>query len=103
MPAVFAANREALVASLDNAVRAVRDDGAGRDLAAATAHGYDGVAQQLRDARPDLADADVEAVAKLDYALVQSLGLMWLLNPDALPTGDELARAVAVIAETSAD
>ena len=44
------------------------------------------------------ATEQVDAVAKLDFALVQSLGILWLLAPDRLPSGDELARAVAVIA-----
>jgi len=30
--------------------------------------------------------------------LVQSLGLLWIISPDSLPTGEELARAVAAIA-----
>nr|WP_274636778.1 TetR/AcrR family transcriptional regulator [Microbacterium bovistercoris] len=102
MPEIFAANREALLASLENAVRVLRDGTTGRELAAATGQGYAGMAEQLRAARPELTDADVEAVAKLDYVLVQSLGILWLMSPDAIPTGDELARAVAVIAATPA-
>ncbi|UUT36735.1 hypothetical protein [Microbacterium elymi] len=102
MPEIFAANREALLASLENAVRVLRDGTTSRELAAATGQGYAGMAEQLRAARPELADADVEAVAKLDYVLVQSLGILWLMSPDAIPTGDELARAVAVIAATPA-
>jgi len=102
MPEVFTAHRETLLASLENAARALRSDDGARGLAEATAHGHQGVADALRAARPELSDADVEAVAKLDYALAQSLGLLWLLSPDAVPTGDELARAVAVIAKTGA-
>lgn len=100
IPEVFAANREALLASLENAVRVLRDSDTGEELAAATGHGYEGVAERLRAARPELDEADVDAVAKLDYALVQSLGVLWLLSPESLPTGDVLARAVAVIAAT---
>ena len=98
MPEVFAANRETLLASLENAVRVLRDGEASRELALATGEGYAGIAEHLRAARPGLDDADVDAVAKLDYVLVQSLGILWLMSPDAIPTGDELARAVAVIA-----
>ena len=102
MPEVFAAHRQTLLASLENAVRMLRERDAGAELASGIAHGYEGVAAQLRAARPELDEADVDAVAKLDYALVQSLGVLWLLSPDAVPTGDELARAVAVIAATGA-
>ncbi|MGW9630045.1 TetR/AcrR family transcriptional regulator [Agromyces sp. NPDC055520] len=98
MPEVFAANRETLLASLDNTVRALRDPEASRHLATAAGEGYLGIAEQLRTARPELSEEQVDAVAKLDFALVQSLGILWLLAPDSLPSGDELARAVAVIA-----
>lgn len=98
MPEVFAANREPLLASLDNTVRVLRDPEAARHLAEAAGEGYLGIAEQLRAARPELSDEQVDAVAKLDFALVQSLGILWLLAPDRLPSGDDLARAVAVIA-----
>jgi len=103
MPQVFAANREALLASLENSVRVLRDPQASRAMADAAGEGYLGIAEQLRAARPELTDADVDAVAKLDFVLVQSLGILWLMNPDALPTGDELARAVAVLAGSGED
>lgn len=98
MPEVFAANREPLLASLENTVRVLRDTEASRRLAEAAGEGYLGIAEQLREARPELSEAQVDAVAKLDFALVQSLGILWLLAPGSLPSGDELARAVAVIA-----
>ena len=105
MPEVFAANREPLLASLENTVRVLRDPEASRHLAEAAGEGYLGIAEQLREARPELSEAQVDAVAKLDFALVQSLGILWLLAPGSLPSGDELARAVAVIAgaESPAD
>ena len=98
MPEVFAANREPLLASLENTVRVLRDPEASRHLAEAAGEGYLGIAEQLREARPELSEAQVDAVAKLDFALVQSLGILWLLAPGSLPSGDELARGVAVIA-----
>ncbi|WP_394553994.1 TetR/AcrR family transcriptional regulator [Agromyces sp. MMS24-JH15] len=99
MPAVFAANREALLAGLENSVRVLRDPEAGRHLSEASAEGYRGMADNLRVAYPDLDDEQVDAVAKLYFALVQSLGILWLLSPDrGVPTGDELAVAVAAIA-----
>jgi len=98
MPEVFAANREPLSASLENSVRVLRDPEAGRHLAEAAGEGYRGIAELLRAARPELSDAQVEAVAKLDFVLAQGLGILWLLAPDSIPSGDELARAVAAIA-----
>ncbi|MGU3646201.1 TetR family transcriptional regulator [Microbacterium sp. C23T] len=98
MPEIFAANREALVASLENSVRVSRDAGASRALADATEQAHLGIVEVLRSARPDLSAADLDAIAKLEFVLVQSLGLLWIISPDSLPTGDELARAVAAIA-----
>lgn len=98
MPEVFADNREALIASLENTVRVLRGPGAASDLAAATNEAERGIAEHLRAARPELDDAQVEAIAKLEFALTQSLGIMWLVDPALVPTGDELALAVAAIA-----
>src|SRR6478736_1175917 len=98
MPEIFAANREALFASLENSVRVSRDAGASRALADATEQAHLGIVEVLRSARPDLGAADLDAIAKLEFVLVQSLGLLWIISPDSLPTGDELARAVAAIA-----
>ena len=65
-------------------MRVLRDPEASRHLAEAAGEGYLGIAEQLREARPELSDAQVEAVAKLDFALVQSLGILWLLAPDSI-------------------
>jgi len=98
MPAVFEQNREALLASLENTVRVLRDADGARALGEAAEQGYLGVADQLRAAHSDLDDDEVAAVAKLDFTLVQSLGIMWLMNPASLPSGEEFARAVEVLA-----
>ncbi|MDL9980593.1 TetR family transcriptional regulator [Microbacterium sp. ASV49] len=98
MPEVFAANREALLASLENTMRVSRDARASRAIAEATEQAHLGIAEGLRAARPDLSEEDLTAIAKLDFLLVQSLGILWLVSPDVLPSGEELARAVAAIA-----
>ncbi|HEY9308977.1 MAG TPA: TetR family transcriptional regulator [Microbacterium sp.] len=98
MPEIFAANREALLASLENSVRMTRGDGPSQTLTDATDQAHLGIVEVLRAARPDIGEADLSAIAKLDFALVQSLGLMWLVSPESLPTGEELARAVAALA-----
>lgn len=98
MPEIFTANREALLASLENSVRMTRGEAPSPALTDATGQAHLGIVEVLRSARPDLSEADLGAVAKLDFVLVQSLGLMWLVSPDSLPSGEELARAVAVLA-----
>jgi AcrR family transcriptional regulator len=98
MPEVFRANREMLLASLENTVRVSRDPRAGHAIAQAMEQAHLGIAETLRTARPDLDEEDLIAIAKLDFLLVQSLGILWLVSPDVLPSGAELARAVAAIA-----
>ncbi|GAA5212131.1 TetR family transcriptional regulator [Microbacterium kyungheense] len=98
MPEIFAANREALVASFENSVMVWRDAAASRTLAGAMQEAHLGIVEVLGSARPELDAADLDAIAKLEFVLVQSLGLLWIISPDSLPTGDELARAVAAIA-----
>ena len=98
MPEIFTANREMLLASLENTVRVSRDSRAGHAIAEATEQAHLGIADVLRRARPDLGEEDLIAIAKLDFLLVQSLGILWLVSPDVLPSGAELARAVAAIA-----
>jgi AcrR family transcriptional regulator len=98
MPEILAGNREPLLASLENTVRVSRDPNAGKAIADATEQAHLGIADVLRAARPDLDEQDLMAIAKLDFLLVQSLGILSLISPHVLPTGSELARAVAVIA-----
>jgi len=102
MPEIFAANRETLVASFENSVMVWRDAAASRTLAGAMDEAHLGIVDVLRSARPDLDPADLDAIAKLEFVLVQSLGLLWIISPDSLPTGEELARAVAAIAGNGA-
>lgn len=98
IPAAFEANREALIASLENVVRMLRSPDESREFATAMSEAHTDTAEKLRETRPELDDAQADAVAKLYFALAQSLGIVWLVNPNALPTGDELARAVATLA-----
>ncbi|MBD3941336.1 TetR/AcrR family transcriptional regulator [Microbacterium sp. NEAU-LLC] len=98
MPEIFAANREALVASFENSVMVWRDEAASRTLAGAMNEAHLGIVDVLRSARPELSAEDLDAIAKLEFVLVQSLGLLWIISPESLPTGAELARAVTAIA-----
>lgn len=105
MPDVFEKNREMLLASLENVHRLLRggggDDGA-VELGSATEQAHEGMTRLLTEARPDIDPADAEAVAKLDFALIQGLGVLWMLDPRLMPSADELARAITTIATTPA-
>ncbi|GAA4478001.1 helix-turn-helix domain-containing protein [Microbacterium panaciterrae] len=98
IPAVFAENRETLLASMENAVRMMRDPVALTRMQDAIEEGYRGVAEDLAETHPDLSPEQALALAKLDFVLSQGLGVLWLLSPDGrIPDGDTLAAAVAVL------
>ena len=95
---IFAANREAILASLENILRVVRDPDAQQHMDAAVRGAYRGIAEDLRAAHPQLGDAQAQALAELDFVLVQGLSLLWLVSPDGeVPSGDRLAEAIAAL------
>ncbi|MBS1699941.1 MAG: TetR/AcrR family transcriptional regulator [Actinobacteria bacterium] len=98
MPAVFDENRETLLASMENALRMMRDPAGRVRMQAAIEEGYRGVAEGLVAAYPDLSPEQALALAKLEFVLSQGLGILWLLSPDGrIPDGDTLASAVALL------
>jgi len=104
VPAIFAANREAMIASIENAVRVIRDPSSQEQMGAAIAEARRSIAQDLRAAHPALSEEQADAVAELSFALVQGLALLWLLSPDgSVPSGDRLATAVAALAPRPGD
>lgn len=100
MPAVFAANREAMLASLENTLRVLRDPEAQRHMNDAVGQAYEGIADDLRAAHPQLSDDQAKSLAQLDFALAQGLGILWLLSPEGvIPSGDSLAEAIGALGE----
>ncbi|MFF2083177.1 TetR family transcriptional regulator [Nocardia sp. NPDC058176] len=99
MPAVFADNHEAMLASLENIVRIVRVPEAraqmGDQLSTASAD----LAANMRASHPELDEAQAAAIGRMYFALVQGLAVLWLLNPDqVVADGDHLAEAVRALA-----
>ncbi|MGW5574145.1 TetR/AcrR family transcriptional regulator [Nocardia thailandica] len=98
MPAVFAANHEAMLASMENLVRIVRSEDARAQLSDMTAGVYADMGARLRAAHPQLSPEQGRAVAQLYFALVQGLGVLWLLDPDGeVIDGDTLTEAVLAL------
>lgn len=99
MPAVFADNHEAMLASLENIVRIVRSDDARAQLGDQLSHAFADLAATVRAAHPELDVAQADAIGRLYFALVQGLGVLWLLNPGgAVADGDQLATAIRALA-----
>ncbi|MFC4128163.1 TetR family transcriptional regulator [Nocardia rhizosphaerae] len=98
MPAVFAANHEAMLASLENIVRIVRSDEARAQLGDQLGAAWADLAANVRAAHPDLDAAQAEAIGRLYFVLAQGLGVLWLLDPGkAAADGDQMAEAVRAI------
>ena len=102
MPAAFAANRDAMLASMENLVRVARSPEAEQHFREMLDGGFGDLADALRDAHPELTDEQVHAVAELHFVFAQGLGLLYTIAPDApLPDGDRLATAIAALAGVS--
>ncbi|MEU2178566.1 MULTISPECIES: TetR/AcrR family transcriptional regulator [Nocardia] len=101
MPAVFTDNRDSMLASLENLVRVARSPESQRFFAQSLPGAYRDMADALRQAHPRLSDDQAEAIAELYFVLVQGLGVLQTVAPEAdLPDGDRLAQAVAALAGT---
>lgn len=56
------------------------------------------MADALREAHPHLTEDQAEAIAELYFVLVQGLGILQTIAPEAkLPDGNRLAQAVAAL------
>lgn len=100
MPEIFATNRDALLASLENTLRIVRDPGGQQQMVAAIEGAYAGIADDFAAADPQLDDDQARALSELSFALVQGLAILWLVSPEGTPSGDRLAAAVRSLATT---
>ncbi|MGQ4618510.1 TetR family transcriptional regulator [Nocardia sp. R7R-8] len=101
MPAVFAENRDNMVASMENLIRVARSPESQKFYAQALPGAYREMADVLRQTHPRLSRDQAEAIAELYFVLVQGLGVLRTIAPEAdLPDGDRLAQAVAALAGT---
>jgi AcrR family transcriptional regulator len=98
MPAIYADHRGALLASLENTLRIVRDPEGGGQMGGAVDGAFADIAGEFASAHPDLDEEQARAVSELSFAIVQGLALIWLVNPEGTPTGDRMAAAVRLLA-----
>ncbi|MEU2092409.1 TetR/AcrR family transcriptional regulator [Nocardia beijingensis] len=99
MPAVFTENRDSMLASMENLVRVARSPESQKFFAQSLPGAYREMADALRQTHPQLSEDQAEAIAELYFVLVQGLGVLQTIAPEAdLPDGDRLAQAVAALA-----
>lgn len=99
MPAVFTEYRDSMLASMENLVRVARSTESQEFFAQSLPGAYRDIADALRQAHPQLNEEQAEAIAELYFVLVQGLGVLQTIAPEAnLPDGDRLAQAIAALA-----
>ncbi|MCP2275793.1 TetR/AcrR family transcriptional regulator [Nocardia amikacinitolerans] len=99
LPAVFAANREGMLASLENLLRMARSPESQRFMAESVVEATVDIAATLRETHPHLTQPQAEAIGELYFALTQGLSMLWLINDGALPSGATLSTAFAALAD----
>lgn len=101
MSEIVGANRTAMVASVENLVRVVRDDDAQQQMGEAVSHAYGDLANDFAAAHPHLSEDQARALAELSFVLVQGYAILSLIAPsDDLPSGDRFATAISALTES---
>lgn len=96
---LFERNREALVASLENLVRIQRTPSEQTRMGEMAVSAVSDIAAEVAQAHPELDETQAKAVAWLYFTLLNGLVLQWIGDPEGdLPSGEELAIAVAALA-----
>jgi hypothetical protein len=104
MSEIVGGNRAAMVASVENLVRVVRDPDAQQQMGAAVDHAYGDLASDFAAAHPQLSEEQARALAELSFVLVQGYAILSLIAPGGeLPTGDRFAAAISALVDPGTD
>ncbi len=99
MPEVFAANHEAMLASLENIVRIVRSEDARSQLGDQLSGAFADLGAHVQAAHPELDPAQAAAIGRMYFVIAQGLAMLWLLDPGEVAVdGDQLSVAVKALA-----
>ncbi|WP_020574073.1 TetR/AcrR family transcriptional regulator [Actinopolymorpha alba] len=102
--AAMAGQREVLVASVQAYAQAAFDNDIREVLTTATAETRATMAAASLDIDPQELDAEtVRGLGSVLHALVAGLSLQAFLDPESLPTGDQVVRAVRILAGDQPD
>jgi AcrR family transcriptional regulator len=95
---LFGEHTEALLASMENLLRAYRSPESREFMAGAVESGIGEIEAVLRETHPDLDPVQAAAVARFYFTLLNGLAVLWITNPDgALPTGADLTTAIRAL------
>jgi AcrR family transcriptional regulator len=99
MPAIFEQNREAMLASMENLLRVARSADSQTFMSDNLTGAYRDLGQVVREAHPELDEAQAQAIGELYFVLTQGLGVLWVITGGTnLPDGARLALAVEALA-----
>ncbi|WP_194818542.1 TetR/AcrR family transcriptional regulator [Nocardia sp. XZ_19_385] len=99
LPAVFADNREAMLASLENMLRVARSSESQAFMADNLPGAYRDIAQSLTETHPGLTSDQAEALAGMYFTLAQGLSVLWVMSDGkAMPGGPQLVEAMTALA-----
>ncbi|GAB2656207.1 TetR/AcrR family transcriptional regulator [Nocardia goodfellowii] len=104
LPAVFADNREAMLASLENMLRVARSSESQAFMADSIPQAHRDIAQSLTETHPGLTAEQAEELAGLYFTLAQGMSVLWVMSDGkALPAGSRLVAAMtACVADPAA-
>ncbi|MEV6280070.1 TetR/AcrR family transcriptional regulator [Nocardia sp. NPDC051832] len=99
LPAVFADNREAILASMENMLRVARSAESQAFMADNLPNAYRDIAQSLTDTHPGLTADQAEALAGMYFTMTQGLSVLWVMSDgNAMPGGTQLVAAMTALA-----
>lgn len=97
--ASMAAQREVLVASVQTYAQAAYDDDIHATMTSATAEARRNLAAGILGTTPEEIDDDTaRGLGSVVHALIAGLSMQAFLDPDSLPTGDQVAAALQSLA-----
>ncbi|MEV0248296.1 TetR family transcriptional regulator [Nocardia sp. NPDC050712] len=99
LPAVFADNREAMLASMENMLRVARSAESQAFMAESLPGAYLDIARSLLETHPQLTAEQADDVAALYFSLTQGLSILWMISDgQAMPPGARLVAAMTALA-----
>ena len=91
--AVFGDQRALLAASMENLAQVDRIPAVADRMRAAQRAAVEGIAELLAEPLPQATEAERRALAAYYFAVINGLAIVWLIDPEIVPTGDRLRLA----------
>lgn len=100
--AVFGDQRALLAASMENLAQVDRIPAVAERMRAAQRAAVEGIAELLAEPLPHATEAERRALAAYYFAVINGLAIVWLIDPEIVPAGDQLRLAELAAGGTAA-